>query len=196
MDTVYLVCATLGGTLLVCQVVLTLLGLGEHHDIGGHEIHVDVHHDVDHDQETSWFVSALSFRALVAAVTFFGLAGLAALSTGAEQPLALGLALAGGGAAVLLVASLMRALSRLRSDGTVRIERAVGKSGTVYLTVPGQKAGVGKVTLNLQNRTVECQAVTAQDELATGAKVVVVSVIAPDTVEVVPAGDVERTSHV
>jgi len=90
----------------------------------------------------------------------------------------------------------MRTLSRLRSDGTVRIERAVGKSGTVYLTVPAQRAGVGKVTLNLQNRTLECQAVTARSELATGAKVVVVSVIGPDTVEVAPAADVERTSHV
>jgi len=196
METVYLVCATLGGTLLVCQVLLSLLGLGEHHDIGGHDLHVDVHHDVDHEHETSWLVGALSFRALAAAVAFFGLAGLAAQSMHAEHPLDVALALAAGGAAVFLIASLMRALSRLRSDGTVRIERAVGKSGTVYLTVPAQKAGVGKVMLNLQNRTVECQAVTAENELATGAKVVVVSVLGPGTVEVAPATEVERTPHV
>jgi len=34
---------------------------------------------------------------------------------------------------------------------------------------------------------VECQAITAQTDLATGAKIVVVSVVSPDTVEVVSA---------
>ena len=34
------------------------------------------------------------------------------------------------------------------------------RRGTVYLTIPGQKAGAGKVTLCLQNRSVEYQALT------------------------------------
>jgi hypothetical protein len=81
----------------------------------------------------------------------------------------------------------MRTLHRLKADGTVRIERAVGQPGTVYLSIPGQKAGMGKVTLRLQNRTVECQAVTPNQPLATGSKIVVTAVLGPDTVEVVTA---------
>jgi hypothetical protein len=54
--------------------------------------------------------------------------------------------------------------------------------------VPGQRAGVGKVTLKLQNRTVEYQALTPYQQLPTGSKVVVTAVLGPDTVEVAPAG--------
>ena len=154
---------------------------------------------------------ALTFRALVAAVTVFGLAGMAAASTQQFDPrVTLGVALAAAAAALFLIGGLMRMMYQLRSDGTVQLIRAVGKTGTVYLTIPGQKAGLGKVMLNLQNRTMEYQAVTADQELPTGAKIVVVAVIGSDTLEVAPAttsltlpsppgrghGEGERTDHV
>jgi hypothetical protein len=135
-----------------------------------------------------WFVSLLTFRAVVAAVAFFGIGGLAAMEAGLDQvdPLLTGcVAVAAGIGALLLVASLMRTLGKLGADGTVRIHRALGQTGTVYLGIPANKSGAGKVTLNLQNRTVEYQAVTPQQELPTGTKVKVVGVVSSDTVEVV-----------
>ena len=206
METIYLLSALVGGTLLACQFLLSVLGLGGHHDIGGHDLHDVGGHDVsdagDHDahagghaeahQEHSdslatWFVGLLTFRTLVAALTFFGLAGLAATREWGEGPSTFLVALAAGGAALFLMATLMRSLSRLKAEGTLRMDRALGRSGTVYLPIPGPKAGAGKVHLNVQNRTVECQAVTAKDGLPTGAPVVVVAVLGPDTVEVAPA---------
>lgn len=193
-ETVYLTCALAGGTLLVCQFVLGLLGLGDHHDAAGdHDVHDAGGHDThgghdDHDTHNAWFVSVLTVRSLVAALTFFGLAGLAAtVNFNQEPPLSLAIALAAAGVALFGVAYLMRALHRLKADGTVRIERAVGQSGTVYLTIPGQRAGVGKVTLTVQNRTLEYQAVTPHQQLLTGSKIVVTAVLGPDTVEVVLA---------
>jgi hypothetical protein len=195
-ETIYLACALAGGTLLVCQVVLGLFGFGDHHDAGtdhdfhdvtGHDSH-DGHHG--HDTHTSWFVGLLTFRSLVAALTFFGLAGLAAtVNFELEPPASLAAATAAGAAALFGVGYLMRSLHRLKADGTARIERAVGQCGTVYLTIPGQKTGIGKVHLSLQNRTVEYQALTPRQALPTGSKIVVTAVIGPDTVEVVPAGD-------
>jgi hypothetical protein len=196
-ETVYLICALVGGTLLACQFLLGLVGIGDHHDagvdhdvhdLGGHDGH-DAHgaHGA-HDGHTSWFVSALTFRSVVAALTFFGLAGLSASANfNLEPPVSLAVALAAGAGALFAVAYLMRTLHRLKSDGTVRIERAVGQTGTVYLTIPGRKAGLGKVTLTLQNRTVEYQALTPHQPLPTGSKVVVTAVLGTDTVEVVPA---------
>jgi hypothetical protein len=203
METVYTVCAAVGGTLLVCQFLLSVLGIGGHHEFGGHDVHPDLHGDGAHgaahggDQEHahSWFISLLSFRALVAALTFFGLVGLAGTSSAWEQPLPLLVALAAAAGAILLVGTLMKTLHQLKAEGNVRIERAVGKSGTVYLTIPGNRAGAGKVTLNLQNRTVEYQAITADHELPTGAQVVVVGIVTPDTVEVLPAVEPERATH-
>jgi hypothetical protein len=209
METLYTACAVLGGTILVLQFLMSLLGLGHHGDVGGHDFHdgSDIHdvgghdghdtaHEVGHDTHVSWFVGVLTFRTLVAALTFFGLAGRAASAAEAAPIEAFAAALAAGAAALFGVAYMMRALYSLKAEGTVRIHRAVGHTGTVYLPVPGSKAGVGKVHLNLQNRTVEYQAVTAQQALAAGSKVVVVGVVSNDTVEVIPVTAMEPVSHV
>ena len=200
----YLICAVLGSTVLVGQFLLGLLGLGHHHDLGGfegHEIaghdgHAEHPHDADQDAHATGFVRLLTFRSIVAAVAFFGLGGRVAGASGLDPALTLVVAAATGGGALFLVAWLMRALVRLQSDGAVRIGRAVGRGGTVYLPIPGHKSGVGKVMLNVQNRTMEYQAVTDQDALPTGAKVVVVAVVGSDTVEVVSAPPAEKGTHV
>ena len=63
----------------------------------------------------------------------------------------------------------------------------VNHNGTVYLRIPAHRAGSGKVTVELRDRTMEYEAITSDDELLTGAKVVVTGVVGPDTVEVEPA---------
>jgi hypothetical protein len=190
MFTFYLTCFLIGGTLLVGQFLLGLVGLGHLHELGDHDLHVDGH-DGDHEGDGNWFTGMLTLRTLVAAVTFFGLGGLAGLRQWGPDlwPVTLAVAAAAGTGALLLVGSLMRWLRRQTASGTVHIDRAVGQKATVYLTVPGRKAGPGKVTVCVQNRTMEYQAVTPDQELPTGAKVVVVGVVNGDTVEVVPATD-------
>jgi hypothetical protein len=189
----YLVCFLIGGTLLVGQFLLGLLGLGHLHDFDLHDVHDLGGHDGpgDHEGDGSWFTGMLTFRTLVAALTFFGLGGLAGLQRWGPDPwpLTLAVAVAAGGGALVIVGSLMRWLRRQTASGTVHIKRAVGQSGTVYLTVPAGRAGAGKVTVCVQNRTMEYQAVTPDQELPTGAKVMVVGVVNGDTVEVVPATD-------
>src|SRR5262245_54191345 len=207
METTYLVCAIVGGTLIACQFLMTLLGLGGGHDFvghdgGGHDFHMDAHHEAGHDSGheghdhgSSWFLGLLTFRTLTAAVAFFGLTGLMTVRANLEPLQSLALSVGAGAAALLLVGWLMRQLGRMNVDGTVRIDRAVGSKGTVYLTIPAGRAGVGKCHVSQQNRTVEYKAVTSLDSLATGAKIVVVAVIGPDTIEVALATDSERPIH-
>jgi hypothetical protein len=215
MDTVFLICAVIGGTVLVCQFVMTLLGMGDTdgdfgggHDVGGADAHGlgghDVgHHGADHGHLahgkdfSTWLFGVITFRTVVAALTFFGLAGKAALSAGFEPLPTMLIALGSGAAAMYGVHFLMQSLHRLRADGTVQIERSVGEPGTVYLTIPGAGAGLGKIHVNIQNRLVELQASTPKDRLPTGAKIVVTRVIGPDTVEVEPLAEAipQRESH-
>src|SRR5438270_10932131 len=198
METVYLICAILGGTLMLCQFVLTLVGLGGHHDLGGDhtsdggDVQHDLghyHHEPGHHEESSWFFKLLTFRTIVAALLFFGLAGLAASARVTQGPLLpLAMAVAAGGAAMAVVAWVMQTLAKLQTDGSVRIERAVGAPATVYLTLPAQNSGAGKVHVKVQNRLMEYQAITSQhQELPTGANVVVVAVVSPSTLEVAQA---------
>ncbi|MEM2082289.1 MAG: hypothetical protein QXK34_00940 [Candidatus Bathyarchaeia archaeon] len=82
-------------------------------------------------------------------------------------------------------------LVRLKHDGTVRIERAMGKRATVYVPIPGGNHGAGKVQIRLQKRIMEFLAVTAwQQPLPTGTQVEVVDVVNHNTLEVRPVGQV------
>jgi hypothetical protein len=188
MYTFFLICAGVGGTLVLLQFLAGAIGLGgdhadaaDHGDISGD--HGADGHDADHG-DGNWFLGLLTFRAVCAAITFFGLGGLVASYYQLETPAQLGSAFLAGFAALYLVATMMKALYRLKAEGTVRIDNALGQTGTVYLRVPGQRAGAGKVTLNLQSRTVELEAYTAADELPTGTPIRVVAVLGPSSVEV------------
>ena len=178
MTTVFLVCAIVGGALLALQVLLGLAGLGHHLEISWLE------HDAE--LEVGDALNLLSVRALSAGLLFFGLVGL----TIGTSLVALPAALVSGLAAAFAVALAMRAVLRMESDGSVRLHRAVGETGSVYLSIPGGREGQGKVHLTLQGRTVECLAVSEQP-LATGASVLVVDVVGPDVVEVIPSPKLE-----
>jgi hypothetical protein len=181
VTTLFLTCAALGGGLLVLQLLLSLFGVGGDHD----GAHLHVGEDVEQG------LQLFSVRTLSAGVGFFGVGGLAGLSLAGHSLfgacVALGLGVALGFAAMAGVAAAMRAMLRFDDDGTVRIEGAVGTSGDVYLTIPADKAGMGKVHVPVQNRIVEYQALTPhRDALPTGARILVVDVVGPDTVVVVP----------
>jgi hypothetical protein len=194
---VFLGLATVGGTIMVCQFVLTLIGMGDHGadgaDAGGHDLHLDGHHGdasdghadghdshaaENHTAAANWLFSVISFRTVVAAFTFFGLGGLACQSAEVSLLPTFVIALGCGAAAMYGVHFLMRSLHRFGADGTIRISGAVGKTGTVYIPIPADKSASGKVQLNVQNRLVEYEAVTDSGEkLPTGARVVVTGVV-------------------
>ncbi len=203
MERIYVISAVVGGTLFVCQFILGLIGVshvggdvGMDHDLGAdHDLGGD--HDAGHAAQShgdSWFLGIFSLRAIVAAITAFGLGGMVATRSGYGGGVSAAAALLVGLIAMGVVAAAMRAMLKLRDDGTIRVANAVGLTGTVYLTIPGEKAGFGKVTLDLQNRSSEFSAATFHHELATGTKVVVVDVIAPDTLEVIAAPESPRSA--
>jgi len=193
MGNTYLYCAVIGGTLFLCQMLLTLVGVGSHelgldHDGGmgeGHDHGGGEGHDHGHGGQ-SGLGGYISFRSLVAAVTFFGLCGVVANSSMVDGTITFLCAVGGGVAALLLVGVLMKEMNRFKDEGTCHIEQALGKQATVYLTIPAHSAGQGKVTVNVQNRTMEYLAITKHETLPTGAKVLVVDVIDGDTLEVEP----------
>jgi membrane protein implicated in regulation of membrane protease activity len=207
MAYLFLFFAVVGGTVLICQFVLTLVGLSGGHDLpddlsadhGGGDFHVGDMHDGSGDQVgggdhaqgdqshgSSWLFGVLSFRTLVAASTFFGLGGLAAEQGGLNLLSQLAIAAVCGLGAMYGVHWIMKLIGRLGEDGTVRIQRAIGQEGTVYIPIPGGKARAGKVQLRVQNRLMEYAAVTdGTDRLATGTKVRVTG-ISGDMLEVEP----------
>jgi hypothetical protein len=208
---VYAICAAVGATILVCQFVMTLMGLGHDHgdfgggdghfELGGHgDAHAGVGHDVhagddghghgsDQHISSNWLFGIITFRTVVAALAFFGLVGLAGMSSELGRLPTLAAAIAAGVAAMYLVHWMMQGLHRLAEDPSVRIQGTVGRSGSVYLRIPANKTGAGKVTVVVHGQSIEFQAMTPHEAIPTGAKVRVVGVLDRETVEVEPLGE-------
>ncbi len=201
MAVLYVSCAAIGGTILLLQFLMTVIGLG------GDALDLDLPDDVDADLDispntdfsgdgaddhlnSSWLFGVISFRTLVAAAAFFGVAGLGGQSAGLHPFQTLLLATASGIAAMYGVYWVMEMLKSLQSDGTAHVGLAVGSHGSVYVTIPAEERGQGKIQLNLRERTVELAAVTDGDALAPGKRVVVTEIVDTETVKVAPLDEV------
>lgn len=188
MHDVYFCCAAVGGTILTLQTALSLLGVGHHDaDSGLDELHDHVVGQA-HDPSDA-FLKLFTLKSIVACLTFFGLAGLAAQQSGMASSSALLISLLAGASALWIVAWLMTQLSRLQSRGNIQLANAVGQSGKVYLHIPARKEGLGKVTVEVQGRTLELKAITSGREIETGTPVKVVALREPDVFEVVALAD-------
>lgn len=189
LESTFLYTAIAGGAVLGLQFLLTFLGGGEDGaDLGDGDIDLDVDADFDSDGHHSgsfWFFEMVSLRTLAAAATFFGLVGLTARSYELSASVSLLLACAAGFAAMYSVYWMFKQLFKLQSSGTQRIANAVGLPAQVYLRIPPNNTGTGKVHVNMQQRTVEYLAVTDDaDGLASGENAWVVAVVNGDTLRV------------
>jgi ABC-type transport system involved in cytochrome c biogenesis permease subunit len=174
LSTIFLVAALAGGALLVIQIALSLIGSDS-----------DVDGDLDVDVGDAGDIGGhLSFRTVVAFVTFFGIAGRAALAAGLSSMAALGIAIVVGSLAFWLVGLALLQISRLRSSGNVEVQNAIGVEARVYLAIPAARSGSGAVTVPIQGRTMQYKAVTRGAAIATGQFCKVVGVLAGDTLEV------------
>ncbi len=177
--------------LLLIQTILMLIGMGEDaadaaSDVGevdvpdgdaadgvfgGNEV-TDIPDDFGLDG-----LRILTVRGIIAFLVVFSWVGIVLESVGAQLFITIPVAAVCGFATMVLLAFLMRAVMKLRSDGNIDTRNAIGTSGKVYLTVPPARSGEGKVQLILQGSFVELGAVT-DDEVAipTGSEIVVVGI--------------------
>lgn len=85
------------------------------------------------------------------------------------------IAVACGFLAACGVAGAIIGMEKLQSNGNIVAANAVGKIGTVYLTIPAKRAGFGKVNILVQERYAEYNAITDGSEpIPTAAEIRVV----------------------
>ena len=174
---VYFLCATFGGTLILLQLFLMMIG------IGGGETESDFGDSTDHSSPADIF-KILSLRTIVAGIAFFGLGGLAGLTGGTSKAVSVLIAVISGLIAIYAVYYLYWSAARLKDDGSLSEKTLVGSTGSVYMRIPAAKSGIGKVLICQQGRTVEYEAITAGEELKTSTPIVVVGIVSSTTVEV------------
>lgn len=175
MTTFWLALAAVGVVLLLAQLVLGAAGLDADLDVSGD----------GHDVALTDGLQFLSVRSLAAAAAVAGVIGWGLTRSGWPLVAVAAVALLAGAAAAVGVALLVRQLLRLQQDRSIRERDLVRATGVVYLEVPGQATGLGKVHLTVRQQLIEMDAVTDFDALPAGTAVAVIDASQPDRVRVV-----------
>lgn len=187
-----LACMAIPATiLLVLQTVLLLFGVGGGHDVDhGMDMEHDLDHDLDHDHDAAHSAAGLRIFTIRGFVAFFavgGWLGIALLETGLNAAVSCLIALAGGFLSLMLVALFLKWSLSLQEEGNLSLQNAVGHTAQVYLTIPPDGQGTGKVTLTVQERYVELAAMTQSEEpIKVGKRVEVVGLVDETTLLVKP----------
>ncbi len=89
---------------------------------------------------------------------------------------------------VAAVMYLFKWMSGMQQSGNINVHTsAVGCYGNVYLTIPEQRSGEGKVQITINNAVREYNALSDGEELKTGTPITVVEVIDAQTLLVEPS---------
>ncbi|WP_147384021.1 hypothetical protein [Maribellus luteus] len=148
--------------------------------IFGGDTDTDVDTDVDADiadGDTIPF-QFISVKNIVAFFAVFGWSGIGFINAGMAPWLVILLAVFCGLLMMLLMGTLFYLMSKLAENGTLKMNNAIGRLGEVYLRIPAQRGGMGKVQLTVQGSVRTLDAITDDlDEIATASIVQVVDVI-------------------
>lgn len=163
---------TLSASLIfVIQTVMTFLGLGDH--------------DADFDLDTSDgsfdadpSMNLLTFRNLVNFCLGFGWTAVLMHEKIRSNALLIIVSVIVGILLVTVVMWIFKWLSGMQQTGNIDVHKsAVGCEGKVYLTIPGERKGEGKVQITINNAVREYDAVTDGETIPTGKAIKVTEVI-------------------
>jgi len=168
--------ALVTSTVMVLQLLLILLGFDSDSDV-----------DMDADTDGADGGNVLSVRTISAFFAGFGWSGVACLDAGLSLSKTLLISIVVGSAFMFGVFSLMRFLYGLRYSGTLDYRNAIGQVGSVYLPIPGEMSGPGKIEVLVQGRLRVVDAFNKSgDSLPNRSRVKVVDVMDQNTLVVEP----------
>lgn len=193
-------CVAIPATLvLIIQTVLMFIGFGDDADASFDDTSITAPGDFDttdgifgEDIPTEAYDSfgldglrIFTIRGIVAFFVMFGWVGIVMEASNIALYITIPVAAICGFAMMMLLAFLLRAVMKLRSDGNTDNRNAIGASGKVHLIIPPERSGEGKVHIMLQGSYVEREAVTDSSEaIPTGAEVVVTALSGQTTLVV------------
>ena len=169
--------AIVASLILIVQVGLMIFGLGD-----------DLDADMD-DFGDPGGLHILSLRSLTGFFGGFGWTGAILLGKGSSFLIAIVAGAGVGGVLMLSVAYLMSLLYSLRESGNINYKDAIGQIGTVYLTIPPDQSGPGKIRVMIDGRLKVVLAYTKSNErMSSERKVRVVAQLDARTLMVEPLG--------
>ncbi len=146
--------------------------------IGGDHATDDVPTDVEVEHDFGFGSQFFTFKNFVAFFTIFAWTGIICTGEGFGTWTTLLISFAAGIAMMSLMAFIFFSLMKASHDGTMKINKALGGVGQVYLPIMKQRNGVGQIQIKVQGALRTLDALTDDEEdIPTGKMVTVKSVV-------------------
>ncbi len=148
----------IGASLIfVFQTILSFFG-SDTHDMDG-----DMGTDGDFDDASHSF-HIFSFRNLINFLLGFSWAGIAFYNAIEMRGLLILISIGVGVAFVFIFFLIMKVMMKLAENNSFDINNTINKTADVYLTIPANKSGKGKVLISVKGSIHELGAMTAHNE--------------------------------
>lgn len=170
-------CAIVVSIVFVVQFVLTLIGM-DHSDI-------DVDFDGSDTMDLGNGVNLFTIKNFVNFFMGFGWAGICLHNSITHPLLLIVVAFLVGVLFVAMFVGIFKLTRKLEKNGTFSINDCVGKSASVYLKIPAGCQGKGKIQISVDGSVHEIDALTDEDEIASGQNVKIVEIVDNETVKVI-----------
>ena len=167
-------CAIVSSFVFLVQAILTLLGMD-----GDSDFDLDASASSD-TMDLGGGLSLFSVRSFVNFFVGFGWAGIAFYSLIPQPWLLYVIAAVIGCFFVWLYFFIRRQTMRLQSDGSINVKKCIGSHCDVYLRIPAENSGTGKVQISINGSIHEYSAVTKGALLPSGSRARVVDVMDND----------------
>lgn len=169
------------------QTTMSFIGMGDV-DTGDADVDFDADTDADSDSlDHAGAMHLLSIRNVFYFLLGFGWSGVSLWNTIPNRGFLCVVAILIGCLFVAIFLFLFRQMMKLQSNGAFDINESVGRVCDVYLRIPANSQGMGKVQISFNGSVQELDARTAGEQIPSGAKVRVVRVIDKKVLEVEPA---------
>jgi hypothetical protein len=179
--------AIFASIVVLIQTTMSFIGMG---DVDTGDVDVDFDADTDADADSMDHAGAmhlLSIRNVFYFLLGFGWTGVSFWNTIPNRITLYVVAVLIGCVFVIIFLFLFRQMMKLQSNGAFDINDAVGKVCDVYLRIPANKQGLGKVQISFNGSVQELDARTEGGQIPSGAKVRVLRVVDKNVLEVEPA---------
>jgi len=117
-----------------------------------------------------------SLRNLVNFLLGFSWTGISFYNTISSKGILITLAFAIGSLFIFLFFIIIRQVQKLAEDNSFKITNTINKTAEVYLTIPGNKKGRGKIMISVNGAFHELAAMTEHDSIPSGTVVKVVRI--------------------
>ena len=117
-----------------------------------------------------------TLRNLINFLLGFSWTGLSFYTTIANKPLLIGISFAVGCLFFILFFLIIRQIQKLAEDNSFKIENTLHKTAEVYLTIPENKTGKGKIMISVNGAFHELEAMTEKDSIPSGSVIKVIKI--------------------